>query len=74
MSGISLGTGLMSGLPTGDIIDQLMAVESQPLMRLQQQNEELDAQQDALREVNAKLLAVKLSANGFTTNRNFRSF
>ncbi|MFA9479668.1 flagellar cap protein FliD N-terminal domain-containing protein, partial [Phycisphaerales bacterium AB-hyl4] len=74
MSGISLGTGLMSGLPTADIIDQLMAVERRPLMLIQQRNDRLSAQQDALREVNAKLLAVKLSANGFTTNRNFRSF
>ncbi|MEX1017878.1 MAG: flagellar filament capping protein FliD [Phycisphaeraceae bacterium] len=73
-SGISLGTGLVSGLPTADIIDQLMSIESRPKVQLERRNEILESQRGALQDVSSKLLGLKLSANGFTNNRHFRTF
>jgi len=61
--------GLVSGIPTRDIIDQLMEIERQPLLRLEEDRANLNTEKDVWRDVNtrianleSKLTTLKLSA------------
>jgi flagellar hook-associated protein 2 len=67
--------GLASGLPTNSIIEQLMAIEQQPLYVLNQKKEDLEVEKDAWRDINTrlsnleeKLTDLKLSAT-FNSNK-----
>src|SRR5947207_6833709 len=53
---ISIG-GIASGLDTNSIIDQLVALEKQPLNILQAKRDSVVAQQTALQTFNTKILA-----------------
>jgi flagellar hook-associated protein 2 len=55
--------GLASGLDTNTIIDQLMAIERQPLVRLQQRELVEQARQNALRDVQTRLQNLKTAAD-----------
>ena len=66
MAGLQLG-GLASGLDTNLIISQLMAIERRPRARLERQQAAVQARQDALRDINAKLKSLKLAASGLTS-------
>jgi len=72
MSGISTGTGLISGINTAQIIEQLLAIEARPKQRLQQRISNIEAQQTALLDINARLLNLKSTAGGLRTNRIFQ--
>ena len=72
MSGITTNTGLVSGLPIQDIIDQLMQVEARPRQLVQRQNQQLQNKQSAYQDVNAKLLALKSAASDLTADRAFK--
>jgi len=72
MSGITTNTGLVSGLPIQDIIDQLMQVERRPRQLVQQQNQKLQTTQSAYQDVNAKLLALKSAAGNLTADQVFK--
>lgn len=71
MSGISAGTGLISGLDTGSLIDQLMQIEARPRTRLQQRVQILESQKSAFLDINAKLLGLETSANNFLDEDSF---
>jgi len=71
MGQITSGVGLVSGLPISDIIDQLIAIEARPKQIVEQRIAVLQSQQIAFQDINAKLLALKLSASGFSTNKTF---
>ena len=71
MGQITSGVGLVSGLPTADIIDQLIAIEARPKLIVEQRIAVLQSQQIAFQDINAKLLALKLSASAFVTNKTF---
>jgi flagellar hook-associated protein 2 len=73
MSGITASTGIFSGIDSGKIIDQLIAVDSKPKQLAQQRVLELQRQQAAFLQLNAKLQAVQTAASNFRTNKIFQS-
>lgn len=68
MAGISTGTGLISGLPTQNIIDQLISIESQPLNDLKQQITANQSKQTALSALSTALLALQSSSSTFASS------
>jgi len=73
MGQITSGVGLISGLPTKDIIDQLIAIESRPKAALQKEVGVLTSQQVAFNAVNAQLLSLKSTADALTQDSNFNA-
>src|SRR4051794_8473898 len=73
MGTITSGVGLISGINTGQLIDQLIAIDSAPVTSLQQRNQEIQARQVAFQDINAKLLALKLSASSLADPKLFGS-
>jgi flagellar hook-associated protein 2 len=65
-SGIRLG-GLSSGLDTEAIVSQLMAIERQPRGRLERKQAAVQARQDALRDISAKLKTLKSAAQALSS-------
>lgn len=65
MSGISSGIGLISGIDTARLIDQLIAIERRPVANLQQRVSALDIQRAAFMQLSAQLLAVQNSVTNF---------
>lgn len=54
VDGLSLD-GLVSGFPTSDVIEQLMAIERRPIVNLQQQKSDLEVIKDTWRDINTRL-------------------
>ncbi|MEM7578193.1 MAG: flagellar cap protein FliD N-terminal domain-containing protein, partial [Planctomycetota bacterium] len=71
MGQIRSDIGLISGINTADIINQLIEIESQPAVRVQQQNDTLQEQQQAFAGLSAQLLSLKLTAGRLTTPSTF---
>ncbi|MBB6430899.1 flagellar filament capping protein FliD [Algisphaera agarilytica] len=63
MGQITSSTGLISGLDTESIINQLIAIESRPKTQIEQRNSVLTAQQTAYQTVNAQLLSLRNAAS-----------
>ena len=61
MGRISSGVGLVSGINSKDIIDQLMALEARPKDLIQKRVESVNQQKLAYTEMSTKLAALKLS-------------
>lgn len=74
MSGISTGIGLVSGIDTASLIEQLMAIERRPINTLQTRVGVLDTQRTAFIELSAQLLALQNSALGFSRPSFFHRF
>ncbi len=74
MSGISTGVGLISGINTAQLIEQLMAIESRPVTSLQARGKDLDVQRAAFSSIAAQLLAVQNAASNFKKISFFRQF
>jgi flagellar hook-associated protein 2 len=74
MSGISSGVGLISGIDTASLIDQLIDIERQPVRTLQARLSTIDIQRAAFLELSAQLLAVQNSAANFGRLSFFRQF
>src|SRR4051794_31029405 len=51
--------GIISGLKTGDIISQLMAIEKQPLDRLNQQKSAQDAKAQAMQGIKSLVATLR---------------
>src|SRR3972149_6903645 len=68
---ITTGIGLISGIPIDDVVNQLMELESQPLVRMQAQVQKLTDQRTALVELSARLLSMKLSTNTLSSSDAF---
>jgi len=51
--------GLISGLQTSDLIEQIMSLERRPLLALQQQQSQIRAKQAAWRDLAAKVQALQ---------------
>lgn len=64
MAGISIG-GLISGLDTNNIISQLVALERQPITRLQNRVTRLGREQQAIRDLRTLLTTVRSRAQDF---------
>jgi flagellar hook-associated protein 2 len=71
MSGISSSTGLISGINSGQIIDQLIAVEARPQQLIQQQVLDLQKQQAAYLDLNSRIQALKTAAQNLRLNKIF---
>jgi flagellar hook-associated protein 2 len=73
MGGITSSTGLVSGINTGQIIEQLLAVESRPKQFAQRRLVELQTQQAAYLDITGRLNSLKSAAAKFRTARVFES-
>lgn len=71
MSGITSSIGLISGLDTGSLINQLLAIEARPKQLAQQRILQLQGQQAALLDLNSRLSSLKTAATKFRTARVF---
>ncbi|MEM6755536.1 MAG: flagellar filament capping protein FliD [Planctomycetota bacterium] len=63
MGTISSSVGLISGINSAEIIDQLIAIESRPRQLVEEQNTQLTAQQTAYQTVSAQLLGLQSAAS-----------
>ena len=73
MGQISSSVGLVSGIDFGSLIDQLMQIEARPQRLVQSRNAVLTSQQVAFKEINAKLLGLKLSADSLANTKTFNA-
>ncbi|MGD9693194.1 MAG: flagellar filament capping protein FliD [Phycisphaerales bacterium] len=73
MGGISTSVGPFSGIDTGALIEQLLAIESRPKQLAQARVATLQAQRAAYLDVNSALLALKTSAASFRADKIFKS-
>jgi flagellar hook-associated protein 2 len=71
MGQITTGVGLVSGLDINGIVEQLIAIESRPRNLVQQRNEVIQSQQIAFQDINARLLALKGSADSISGSTSF---
>ncbi len=74
MSGISTGVGLISGIDTARLLDQLMAIERRPIDDLRKRVKGIDTQRTMFLELSAKLLAVRNAVTGFIKLNFFKRF
>ncbi|MHB8079874.1 MAG: flagellar filament capping protein FliD [Candidatus Krumholzibacteriia bacterium] len=72
MSSISFG-GLATGLDTGSIVTQLVALRRQPIVKLGEQKSLYERQQAALKDLQSKLTALKNAADALDTAQSFGS-
>ncbi len=73
MSSISSSVGLVSGLPTQQIVESLIAVQRQPITLLQGRVSSLNARRTALLQISAQLLALKNTTTRFGAPDLFRT-
>jgi len=73
MSGITSSTGLISGIDSGSLIQQLLAIEARPKQFAQQRVLKLQSQQAALLDLNSRLSALKTAASKFRTSNIFNT-
>lgn len=71
MSGISSGVGLASGINTGQIIEQLLALDARAKTPLQTQITKITTSKTAMVDVNARLLAARSASTKFRVGRVF---
>lgn len=73
MSGITSGIGLVSGIDTDSLIQQLLAVEARPQALAQIRLTQLQAQQAAFLDINTRLGSLRTAASSFRTEKTFSS-
>jgi flagellar hook-associated protein 2 len=73
MGTITSSVGLVSGIDTAGLIEQLLALERGPINRIQQRIGALQQQQTALLDVNARLLNFKNASAAFRRDNVFSS-
>lgn len=73
MGQVTSGVGLISGINTADLIDQLISIESRPKQLIENRNTKLTTRQVALQDVSAKLLSLKLSADNLSLATTFNA-
>lgn len=73
MSGITSGIGLFSGINSGQIIQQLLAIESRPKVLAQRRVVQLQQLQAVYLDLNSKIGALKTAAGAFRINKAFQS-
>ncbi len=71
MSGISSSIGLISGIDTANIIDQLMSIESRPKVLAINRMIQLQNQQGAFLSINSLLLTLESAASSFNSKKVF---
>ncbi len=73
MGGFSIG-GLVSGLDSNALIDQLLAIERQPIFRLQDQIDTLENERGNLEEFIQQLEGLRTAAQDFRFGNQFQQF
>ncbi len=73
MGTITAGIGLISGIDTATLIDQLIALESRIKFPLEARIIDLEARKIALLDINSRLLNLKTASSNFRTNSIFQS-
>lgn len=73
MGGITSGVGLFSGIDTGSLIEQLLAIESRPKVLAQTRLIQLRGQQAAYLDINTRLSAIQNLAKAFRTDNIFKN-
>ena len=63
----------MSGLPTQELINDLMQLEARPRQQIEARNEQIDAKREAFQGVNSVLLQLFDSSNALTRDRTFQA-
>lgn len=71
MSGITSGIGLASGINTGQIIEQLLAIDARAKQPIQTQITRTQTSKTALLDVNARLLGLRSASTKFRVGRVF---
>ena len=74
MSGLISASGLISGIDTGTLIQQLMQLERQPVNRMEDRIDALEEQQGALRELRTQLTTLRNRLQDFRLNSVFKQF
>ena len=74
MTGISSSIGLVSGIDSASIIEQLMEIERQPITTLEARLAEIDVQRAAFMELSARLLAIQNIAPQLSALSLFRKY
>ncbi len=74
MSGISSGIGLISGIDSGKLIDQLIALDTRPVDALRTRVQALDAKRTAFADLSAQILAIRNAVTNFNKTSFFRRF
>ena len=74
MSGITSGIGLISGINTAQLIDQLMALEARPIQNLQTRVRGIDARRAAFLDLSARLMAIRNAVTSFHQQSFFKRF
>lgn len=72
MSGISSGVGAFSGINSGQLIEQLLALESRPKQLAQARVLQLQQQQAGVLDINTRLAALRSAAQLFRNDRSFQ--
>lgn len=73
MGRITTGTGLISGINSKDIIDQLMQLEERPKTLLQGRKDKLAAQREAYVAISGKLSTIATTARAFQRPTTFNA-
>src|SRR5688500_11573239 len=71
MGRISSGIGLVSGINSKDIIDQLIALESRPKQLIQQRIDQTNSQKLAYTDLSTRLTSLRLSASSLKKTTTF---
>jgi flagellar hook-associated protein 2 len=72
MGGITSGIGVFSGIDSGSIIDQLLAIEGRPKQQFQTRISQLQSQKAAFLDLNSKLSALRSAAASFRDAKSFQ--
>ncbi len=73
MGTITTGVGLISGINTANLIDQLIAIEARGKTALENRLALIQGQRTAMLDINARLLNLKGSARGLRLDKVFQS-
>lgn len=74
MSGLITAGGLITGLDTNNLIAQLVAIDRQPIARVQQRITALETQRTAVRDLRSQLLTLRNRVQDFRLNNIFNAF
>jgi flagellar hook-associated protein 2 len=73
MAGITSSVGLVSGINTKDIIDQLMSLEAQPKTKLEDRIDETNKVKLAYTDLSTRLTTLKLTATSLKKSTTFQA-
>ncbi len=74
MGGITSGIGLATGIDSGNLINQLLAIEARPRLLAEQRVLQLQQQQGAWLAINSALSGLRSSSGAFRTDSLFGKF